>query len=512
MKRFLTLLLAVIVLLPGVIQAQQVTDVNLQNCIGAAAGTSFDSLSASDLSAITILDCQQKGIASISGIENLVNLVELGLNDNRIKDISPLAGLDRLTKLNLWHNRIVDISPLAGLKQLQELYLWGNEIKDIRPLAKLNMLEELLLGDNQIADLGPLARLARLEWLEIFNNRVTDITPLKGLTRLEYLDASGNSINDVSALLKLGGLTRLHLTGNSLTDIKPLAGLKSVRTLFLGYNRISDISALANLAELKILVLSANSIDNIAPLRNLINLKRLTLDNNLVDNINPLEGLPNLAHASLFNNCIKNIGSFAQPGIIAGMEYQHDLCSSPNLVKRVITKEWLAEQTGRQCVDYDGKNDYSLKSDYTYGPDGIYYEIVVRNNLGRESQLKACRLPWNSNIEDILVSLDKMKNDAVGYEVLRFYKNNQIYAKDGRLKGYSVAYPRKVAGGKFGFLDDIFEMFGVRYTLKNQSVGGHDTLIAEGEGHILRIVDMGEKYSVLFFEPGFYTSEISKQQ
>jgi hypothetical protein len=55
MKRFLTLLLAVIVLLPGLSQAQQVSDVNLQNCIAAAAGTSFDSLSASDLSAITIL-------------------------------------------------------------------------------------------------------------------------------------------------------------------------------------------------------------------------------------------------------------------------------------------------------------------------------------------------------------------------------------------------------------------------------------------------------------------------
>ena len=510
MKRFLTLLLAVIVLLPGVIQAQQVTDVNLQNCIGAAAGTSFDSLSASDLSAITILNCQQKGIASISGIENLVNLVELGLNDNRIKDISPLAGLDRLTKLNLWHNRIVDISPLDGLKQLQELYLWGNEIKDIRPLAKLNMLEELLLGDNQIADLGPLARLARLEWLEIFNNRVTDITPLKGLTRLEYLDASGNSINDVSALLKLGGLTRLHLTGNSLTDIKPLAGLKSVRTLFLGYNRISDISALANLAELKILDLSANSIDNIAPLRNLTNLKRLTLDNNLVDNINPLGGLPNLNHVSLLNNCINNIGSFAQPGIIAGMEYQHDLCSSPNLFRKVITQEWLSEQTGKPCVDYDGENDYSLKGDYEYYPDGIYYKYYIRDTRGTVVRKTACRLPWNSNINDFIMNLEKVDRDEDSFEVLQ-YRKNHIYVNDGRVKGYSVNNQSKV-GGEYSILSDIAELFRVRYSLKKIRSGSYDVLVGKGEGHVIRIVDTGEKYSLQFFEPDFYTEEISKGQ
>ena len=46
MKRFLTLILAVFFLLPGLSQAEQITDVNLQTCIGAAAGTSFDSLSA----------------------------------------------------------------------------------------------------------------------------------------------------------------------------------------------------------------------------------------------------------------------------------------------------------------------------------------------------------------------------------------------------------------------------------------------------------------------------------
>jgi hypothetical protein len=466
----------------------QISDVNLQNCIAAAAGTSFDSLSASDLSAITILNCEQKGIASISGIQNLANLVELSLNDNRI----------------------ADISPLAGLKQLKELYLWENQIEDIRPLAKLNMLEELLLGDNRIIDIGPLAGLTRLDHLEINNNRITDITPLKGLTRLRFLDGSGNSIRDINALLNLEEITQLSLNDNSITDIKGLAGLKSVRRLFLRYNRINDISSMAKLNELRNVDLSANSIEDITALRNLINLKRLRLDNNLVDNINPLAGLPNLNYISMLNNCIKNIGSFAEPGIIAGMEYQHDLCGSPNLFRKVITQEWLSEQTGKQCVDYDGENDYSLKGDYEYYPDGIYYNYYIRDTRGTVVRKTACRLPWNSSINDFLITLDKADSQPGSYEVLRF-KNDHIYVKDGRVKGFSVNNQRKLEG-QYSILDDIAGLFGVRYSLQKSSSGKDEILIGEGDGHVIRIVDTGEKYSLQFFEPGFYAAAILKQK
>ena len=510
MKRFLTLLLAVIVLLPGLSQAKQVTDVNLQNCIGAAAGTSFDSLSASDLSAITILNCEQKGIASISGIQNLANLVELSLNDNRIADISPLAGLDRLTILYLWHNRIADISPLAGLKQLKELYLESNEIEDIRPLAKLNMLEELLLGNNRISDLGPLAGLTMLDYLEIFNNRITDITPLKGLTRLEFLDGSGNSIRDINALLNLEEITQLSLNDNSITDIKPLAGLKSVKRLFLGYNRISDIRALANLAELTSLDLSANSIDNIAPLRNLINLKSLTLDNNLLDNINPLGGLPNLAHVSLLNNCINNIGFFAEPGIIAGMEYQHDLCSSPNLFRKVITQEWLDEQIGRQCEDYVQDSAKATHYDYNYCSDGLYYRIFIRNRDSDSLKRLVCHLPWDSDLGEFLRALETDADTTGSYRTYKYGNNVILYVQGDRIKGQSKK--TRVSGGYEYELEAYMDIFKVRYEVERSELNGMEVLTARKNDHVVREIVGDEFHTLQFFEPGFYATEISKQQ
>jgi hypothetical protein len=78
MKSFFTLILALFILLPGISQAQQVTDGNLKNCIAAAAGGSFDSLTDKDFLDITRIDCEKKNIVSIEGIENLANLPDQG--------------------------------------------------------------------------------------------------------------------------------------------------------------------------------------------------------------------------------------------------------------------------------------------------------------------------------------------------------------------------------------------------------------------------------------------------
>jgi hypothetical protein len=48
--------------------------------------------------------------------------------------------------------------------------------------------------------------------------------------------------------------------------------------------------------------------------------------------------------------------------------------------------------------------------------------------------------------------------------------------------------------------------------LKKIRSGSYDVLVGKGEGHVIRIVDTGEKYSLQFFEPGFYAAAILKQK
>jgi Leucine-rich repeat (LRR) protein len=280
--------------------------------------------------------------------------------------------------------------------------------------------------------------------------------------------------------------------------------------LSLGYNRISDISALANLAELKILYLSANSLDNIAPLRNLINLKRLTLDNNLVDNINPLGGLPNLAHVSLLNNCINNFRSFAEPGIIAGMEYQHDLCSSPNLFRKVITQEWLDEQIGRQCEDYVQDSAKATHYDYNYCSDGLYYGIFIRNRDSDSFKRLVCHLPWDSDLGEFLRALETDADTTGSYRTYKYGNNVILYVQGDRIKCQSKK--TRVSGGYEYELEAYMDIFKVRYEVERSELNGMEVLTARKNDHVVREIVGDEFHTLQFFEPGFYATEISKQQ
>jgi Leucine-rich repeat (LRR) protein len=506
-------------------QCPQVIDANLKKCIAYFAKKPFEELLVEDYLRVTFLGCSNRGIIDITGIENFTNLIELNLETNEISDAS-------LEKLYLSGNQISDITPVAGLTKMKELHFAANQVEDIGPLAELVQLELLVFDNNQVNDLSPLKGLTRLLWLDFPNNPSGDLSSIANLRSLEYLDASENYISDISMLKNLKELDHLYLQNNEISDIsvlvnfkkllriglqknnirdiKPLAGLKSIKEIKLNDNQISDISPIANLDKLKYLDVSGNRISEIKALTKLKELSSLFLQNNDIYDISPLAGLAKLETVSLLNNCIRNIGPIAGVKSVTAMEYQHDFCNSPNLLKRIVTKEWLNEQISKQCVDYDGKNDYSLKSDYKYHSDGIYYGYYVRNNLGRYVQAKTCRLPWNSSIKDFLITLEKTDSPSENYEVLK-HREFHIYVKDGRVKGYSVNNNTKV-GTAYTFLDHIYEQFGVRYSLRKTREGRYDILTAKVDGYVIRIVDMGEKYSVQFFEPGFYAAEISKQQ
>lgn len=76
----------------------QFADANLAACVAAelsldAGTTAFDP---SDLAAITSLDCSDKGIADLTGIEALSGLTHLDIADNKVTDLAALEQIDTL--------------------------------------------------------------------------------------------------------------------------------------------------------------------------------------------------------------------------------------------------------------------------------------------------------------------------------------------------------------------------------------------------------------------------------
>ncbi|EAC7083567.1 hypothetical protein AF306_13020 [Listeria monocytogenes] len=186
-------------------------DANLAETIRIELGKGSvnDVVTQAELDTITQVIASSKGIVDISGIENLTNLINLSLFDNKVSNIKPLKNLIKLETLNLNAGLVLyDLSPLSSLTNLTNLFLEANRISDIRPLANLTNLKTLNLNANSISDLSPLEHLVNLTKLDLYYNLISDVSPLSSLTNLTSLQLANNRINDLSSL---GTLAKLNI-------------------------------------------------------------------------------------------------------------------------------------------------------------------------------------------------------------------------------------------------------------------------------------------------------------
>jgi Leucine-rich repeat (LRR) protein len=113
-----------------------------------------------------------------------LNLLELDISNQGIKDISPLRHFANMRKLNIINNQIDDISVISNFKHLQFFYATSNLIHDLSPLKELHHLKEIQLSDNKVSDLSALENLTELEVFLAWENKIKDISPLKKATKL----------------------------------------------------------------------------------------------------------------------------------------------------------------------------------------------------------------------------------------------------------------------------------------------------------------------------------------
>jgi len=264
------------------------------------------------LFALVELDLSHSGIASLKGIEHLVNLISLNLRSNQLTDISQLAELKKLEKLDLRGNRITDLAPIAGLDRLEYLNLFGNStLRSIEPLASLSKLEKLILGYVPIGNQARvISDLNTLEYLNVRNCGVEDIAFISKLSNLEYLNLYSNTgIQDINPLKRLTNLETLILAGIPLQDqASILADLNKLSYLNLRNTGLTDIAFLAELDQLEYLNLHSNSgVQSIAPLAHLTKLEHLILQDVPINNqSDQLSGLSHLRTLNLRNTGIKD--------------------------------------------------------------------------------------------------------------------------------------------------------------------------------------------------------------
>lgn len=161
-------------------------------------------------------------LVSLKGLEKAINLENLTLFENSIRDLSPIKALKNLKTINMDSNYIEDISALANLSSLQSISFISNEIKDMTSLQNLKNLKLINLGKNGIQDLSPLQKLEKLENLSLYDNKIEDISTLKNLPGIRYLRLENNNIKDVSALEGNKVFANFSFANNRICDFSPL--------------------------------------------------------------------------------------------------------------------------------------------------------------------------------------------------------------------------------------------------------------------------------------------------
>jgi len=121
------------------------TDSNLQACVEAKVAGSVDP----HTNDVLTLDCHDKGITQLVGLERFGKLEKLYLESNPIQDLTPLNSIFALKELNVSSTGIVDFYALSDLILLQNLYAQNiTGLVDIRELTTMPRLTRVYLGGS----------------------------------------------------------------------------------------------------------------------------------------------------------------------------------------------------------------------------------------------------------------------------------------------------------------------------------------------------------------------------
>jgi len=132
----------------------------------------------SGLTKLHYLDLGANQILDIGPLNQLNELTILTIDSNKIVDISPIQELTQLKSFSIsgylengkYAGQLETILPLKNLVNLKELDLAGNKIKDISVIGGFINLEDLNIFSNQIQNVTALKSLSHLEKLTVNDN------------------------------------------------------------------------------------------------------------------------------------------------------------------------------------------------------------------------------------------------------------------------------------------------------------------------------------------------------
>ena len=243
------------------------------NDIGTGLNSeSFSEDVAKSLVELHLSGCNLRTIPS-GMLQNMAQLRELHLSDNRIETLPPFTDIPELKTLALWGNRIrkLDSTSFHGLSNLERLDLDHNKLDSIHKIFnELVSLQSLQMSHNQITTINksPFRKLSNLRRLSLHNNGLTHLfeSGFNGLRNLTVLELQNNNIEFLldAIFSDLQNVRILNLNDNKLTHLWPITffGLRNLQELHISRNNIQSLprAIFLHLRQLRRISLDANKI------------------------------------------------------------------------------------------------------------------------------------------------------------------------------------------------------------------------------------------------------------
>ncbi len=392
------------------------------------------------------LDCSNRRIASLSGVENLTSLRSFEAPKNEITDLSPLASVPFLSELDISKNAIVDHTQLLSLKlnwltvtvEQEDDYSWLENLPEStkvnistsRPKEWLSQLPRLdgVKLEGCTTWINPywrpvIANVERLAFADCQNyyyplelSWLSDFTNLRGLSIQSEASPEEGPL-DISALQSLKKLEVLSLElPHAPQDLSPLSGLESLRELNIRAP-ILDISFLANLKKLDKLILDENTNADFTPLAELVNLQELELRGRALGDLSAISDLVRLEDLKLIYTSVADLAPIAEHVklkrlVIIGSENLSDIGPLANLSNlKLLELQYNSISDVSQLSNLSGLNYLWLEAN----------EIVNVSPLASLSELRLLSIGMNpigglgvGNIDDLAV-LHNLEALAFGF-------------------------------------------------------------------------------------------------
>jgi Leucine-rich repeat (LRR) protein len=311
--RFVTVLFVIFIYKSTFAQTKVfIPDINFRNFLNTSYPTfmdiSGDSLIADSAATLTgFLECSDKNIADLTGVEYFTNITGLWCHYNQLTSLPDLSAITDLSYLYCFNNQLTSLPDLSGNTALKDLrcqinqltslpdlsantelsYLscYYNQLTSLPDLSSNPVLTVLHCSNNQLTSLPDLSVNTELHTIECFENQLTSLPDLSNNTKLSFLSCSKNQLTSLPDLPANTALTGVLCSNNQLTSIPDLSESINLTTLDCSYNQITSLPDLSANTALTMLSASSNQLTNLPDLSANTALLELRCDDNLLTSL-----------------------------------------------------------------------------------------------------------------------------------------------------------------------------------------------------------------------------------